>query len=140
MSTGLDPDHVGGRTPSSFSRVTGVIAAWIPPSSIQPIDREDTYAAAIGQDRQPFSWRQFDTPQRLAQSNNSRRSDTRKNSRATERGIVDRVRTGQRAGMGRGSLRALRHAAGFDDDDGLDTRRRARAADMNLRASLMDST
>ena len=45
---------------------------------------------------------------------------------AAERGIVDRVRAGQRAGMGRGGLGALRHAAGFDDDDRLDARGGAR--------------
>ena len=43
---------------------------------------------------------------------------------AAERGVIDRVRAGQRAGVGRGGLGALRHAAGFDDDDRLDPWRR----------------
>ena len=45
---------------------------------------------------------------------------------ALERGVVDRIRACQRAGMGCGGLRALRHAAGFDDDDRLDPRGGAR--------------
>ena len=91
------------------------------PQLNQPIDREDTYAAAIGQDRQPLSWRRFDTPQRFGAVEQLAEIRHPQNSGATERGIVDRVRTGQRPGVGRGSLRALRHATGFDDHDGLDT-------------------
>ena len=59
-------------------------------------------------------------PSVSAQSNSSRRSDTRRIPARLERGIIDRVRTGQRAGVGRSRFRALRHAAGFDDHDRLD--------------------
>ena len=62
-------------------------------------------------------------PRVSAQSNNSRRSETRRIPARTERCLVDRVGTGQRAGVGRGSLRALRHAPRLDDDDRLDPRR-----------------
>ena len=61
-------------------------------------------------------------PRVSAQSNNSRRSRDPQNAGATERGVVDRVRTGERAGVGRGGFRALRHAAGFHHHDRLDPR------------------
>ena len=65
-------------------------------------------------------------PSVSAQSNNSREIGDPQHAGATERGVVDRVRAGERAGVGRGGFRALRHAAGFDDDDRLDPRGGAR--------------
>ena len=86
----------------------------------KPIDRENADAAAIGQDRQPLSRRLLDTPERLGAVEQFAKIRHPQHSGAAERGVIDRVRAGQRAGMGRGRLRALRHASGFDDDDGLD--------------------
>ena len=104
----------------------------------QPVDREHADAAAIGQDRQPLARRRFEAAQRLGAVEQLAQIGDPQHAGALERGIVDRVRTCQRAGMGCGRLGALRHAAGFDDDDRLDPAA-ARAADMNFRASLIAS-
>ena len=65
-------------------------------------------------------------PSVSAQSNSSRRSETRRTPGAAERRVVDGVRAGERAGMGGGRLRALRHAAGLHHDDRLHARRGTR--------------
>ena len=67
-----------------------------------------------------FPGGEVDTPQRLGAVEQLAKIRHPQDPRATERGIIDRVRTGQRAGVGRGRLRALRHAAGFDHDDRFD--------------------
>ena len=68
----------------------------------------------------------FDAAQRLGAVEQLAQIGDPQDAGAAERRIVDRVRAGQRAGMGRSGFRALRHAAGFDDDDGLDPRSGAR--------------
>ena len=92
----------------------------------QPVDREHADAAAIGQDRQPLARRRFDAAQRLGAVEQFAQIRDPQDAGAPECGVIDRVRAGQRAGMGRGGLCALRHAAGFDDDDRLDPCGRAR--------------
>ena len=126
MSTGFDPDHVGGKTASSLSRTAGVDRCRNSTEFDKPIDGEDTDAAAIGQDRQPLSRRRFDPPQRLGAVEQLAKIRYPQDPGATERGVIDRVRAGQRAGVGRGGLCPLRHAAGFDDDDRLDPGGRTR--------------
>ena len=73
-----------------------------------------------------FPGRRFDPPERLGAVEQFAKIRYPQHAGALKRGIVDRVRAGQRAGVGRSGLRALRHAAGFDDDDRLDSRSRAR--------------
>ncbi len=68
----------------------------------------------------------FDAAERLGAVEQFAKIRNPQHAGTAERGIIDRVRTGERAGMGRGGLRALRHAAGFDDDDRLDPRGGAR--------------
>ena len=92
----------------------------------KPIDRQNTDTAAIGQDRQPFPRRRFDPPQRLGAVKQLAKIRYPQDPGATERRVIDLVRAGQRAGVGRRGFCPLRHAAGFDDDDGLDPRSRAR--------------
>ena len=120
MSTGFDPDHVGGSTASSFSRVAGAMAAGMPPSSASRSTASTPMPPPLVRIASRFPGGDSTRPSVSAQSNNSRKIRHPQHAGAAERGIVDRVRAGQRAGMGRGGLGALRHAAGFDDDDRLD--------------------
>ena len=110
----------------ALSRIAGVDRGRDSAEFDQPVDRQHADAAAIGQDRQPLSRRRFDPPQRLGAVEQLAQIRYPQDAGATERGVVDRVRAGQRAGMGRSGFCALRHAAGFDDDDGLDPRGGAR--------------
>ena len=77
----------------------------------QPVDRENADAAAIGQDRQPLSRRLLDAAERLGAVEQLAQIRHAQHAGAAERRVIDRVRAGQRAGMGRGRLGALRHAA-----------------------------
>ena len=92
----------------------------------QPVDRKHADAAAIGQDRQPLSRRRANAAQRFRAVEQFAQVRNPQDAGAAKRGIVDRVRPGQRAGMGGRRSRALCHAAGFDDDDRLDPGGRAR--------------
>ena len=76
----------------------------------KPVDREHPDAAAIGEDRQPLSRRRFHPPQRLGAVEQFAQIQHAQDAGAAERGVIDRVRAGQRAGMGGGGLGALRHA------------------------------
>ncbi|MGY4553101.1 hypothetical protein ACVMDO_008530 [Bradyrhizobium sp. USDA 4513] len=92
----------------------------------QPVGREDAEPAAIGQDRQSVAARneaaakQFGAIEQLTQVVDAQHAG------ATECGVVDRIGAGQRAGVGRGGLGALRHPSRLDDDDRLQPRRGAR--------------
>ena len=88
----------------------------------QPVDGEHADAAAIGEDREPLSRRRVEPPQGLGAVEQFAEIADPQNAGATERGVVDRIRTGERAGVGRGGFRALRHAAGFHHHDRLDPR------------------
>jgi hypothetical protein len=86
----------------------------------QPVDRQHADAATVGQDREPLARRRFDPPQRLGAVEQLAQIRHPQDAGALECGVVDRIRSGQRTGMGRGGPGALRHAAGFDDDHRLD--------------------
>ena len=73
----------------------------------QPVDGQHADAAAIGQDRQPLSGRRFEPPERLGAVEQLAKIGYPQDAGALKRGIVDRVRAGQRAGMGRGRLARL---------------------------------
>ncbi len=109
-------------TASSFSRVAGSIAAGIPPSSTSRSIARTPMPPPLVRIASRFPGGAVDAPQRLGAVKQLAKIRYPQDSGATERGIVDRVRTGQRAGMGRGGLCPLRHAPGFDDHDRLDPR------------------
>ena len=73
-----------------------------------------------------FPGGEFEPPQGLGAVEQFAEIADPQNAGATERGVVDRIRTGERAGVGRGGFRALRHAAGFHHHDRLDPRGGAR--------------
>ena len=91
----------------------------------QPVHRQHADAAAIGQDRQPLAGglaqvsQGFGGGEQLVQRQHPQQAGT------TEGGVVDRVGAGQRTGMGRRSLGALRVAPGLDHHHRLGTRGRA---------------
>ena len=94
----------------------------------EPVDCENADATTVGQDCQPLSRGRFDAPQRLGAVEQLAKVRHPQHPCATKCGVIDRVRTSQRAGMGRGRLCPLGDASRFDDHDRLDpgrgTRRR----------------
>ena len=87
----------------------------------QPVDRQHADAAAIGQDRKPLSGRRFHPPERLGAVEQFAQIRYAQDAGALKRGVIDGIGPGQRAGMGRSGPRALRHPAGLDDHDRLDS-------------------
>ena len=83
------------------------------------IDGQDRDAAAIGQDCEAISAERPLPPERLGGGEEFVEVEHAQKPGPAERGAVDRVGAGERAGMGRGRLGPLRVPAGLDDDDRL---------------------
>ena len=92
----------------------------------QPVHRQHADAAAIGQDRQPPAGRAAQVAEGLGGGEELVQGQHPQQAGAAERGVVDRVRAGQGAGMGGGRPRTLGVAAGLDHHHRLGARGRAR--------------
>ena len=78
MSIGFDFDHVGGNTASSFSRAAGEMSAGIPPSSTSRSTASTPMPPPLVRIASRFPGGDLSRPSVSAQSNNSRKSDTRR--------------------------------------------------------------
>jgi hypothetical protein len=92
----------------------------------EAVDGEDADAAAIGQDGEPPPGEGAEPSERFRRGEQFVEIEHAQQTGAAERGVVDRVGTGKRAGVGRGRLGALGVAAGLDHDHRLAARRGAR--------------
>ena len=91
------------------------------PSEVgKPIDGQHADPAAIGEDGQPLAWKRLRPPQRLRCGKQLIQVEHPQQAGAAKRGIVHRVRAGQRSGVGLRPLGALRMSAGLDHDNRLD--------------------
>ena len=139
MSTGFDLDHVGGSTASSFCADHGRDVRGNAAQLDQPVDCEHADAAAIGQDRQPLARRRFDAAQRLGAVEQFAQVRYPQDAGAPESGIVDRVRPPPVRRYGsQPPFAPCAMRPDLTTTTGL-TLAAARAADMNLRASLIAS-
>ena len=105
----------------------------------QPVHREHADAAAIGQDRQPVARRCHHTAERLGAVEQFAKIGHPQHPGATERGVVNRIGTGSAPVWVAAAFAACAMRPDLTTTTGL-ILAAARAADMNLRASLMAST
>ena len=80
----------------------------------EPIDGEHADATTIGENRQTLARKRPHPPERLGCGEQLVEIEHPQQAGAAERRVVDRVRTGERAGMRLRRLGALRMAAGLD--------------------------
>ena len=92
----------------------------------QTVDRQNADAAAIGENRDPLAARRADAAERLGTVEQLAQIVHPQHAGAAERGLVHRIGTGERAGVGRSSLGAVRHAARLHHHHRLDPCRGAR--------------
>ncbi len=92
----------------------------------KPINRENTDAATVGENGEPIARKRPEAAERLSGREQLIEIEHAQQARPAERGIVDRVRSGERASMRACRLGALRVAAGLGDQHRLHARGRAR--------------
>ena len=126
MSTGFPFDQVGGSASSSRALVSGESSAKRAAEIDQAIDGEHAQSAAIRQHGEALSGKRLQPAERLGRIEQLFEIEDAEQAGTVERGVIDRVGAGERAGMGRGSLRALRAPSRLDDDHRLGARRRTR--------------
>ena len=90
------------------------------------ISREHARAAAVGEDGDALAAQGFGARQSLGRDKQIARGGDPQGARASERRVINLVRSGERAGMQRGGSGAFRRTARLDHDDRLVARGRAR--------------
>ena len=137
MSTGLACDQIGGSAAvellHGFRRNAGERTAEID----EPVDRQHADAPTIGEDRQPPAQERPHPPECLGGGEQLVEIEHPQQAGTTERRVVDRIRTGERAGVRLRGLRAWAWRPDLTTTTGL-IRAAARAADMNLRALVIE--
>ena len=86
----------------------------------EPIHGQHADPAAVGEDRQPLARKRPHPPERLGRGKQLVEIEHPQQAGAAKRGVVDRIGTGERAGMRLRRLGALRMAAGLDHHHRLD--------------------
>ena len=89
----------------------------------EPVDREHGDTAAVGENREALAGEGFDARQRFGRIEQLVDVVDPQKTGAAKGGIVNRIRPGEGAGVGRGGLGGGRRASRFHDDDGFDARR-----------------
>ena len=126
-----DVDRIGARPDRRQRRIellhgcgrnVGELAAEIG----EPVHRQNADAAAIGQDRQPLAGKARQMAERLRGGEQLVEIEHAQQAGAAERGVIDRIRAGQRPGMRHRRFGALRMTSAFDDQHRLGARGGAR--------------
>ena len=92
----------------------------------EPVDGQNANPPAIREDREPLAQERPEPPERLGGGEQFVEVEHPQQAGTTERRVIDRIGTGEGAGMRLRGLRGLRMAAGLDHDDRLDPGGRAR--------------
>ena len=117
-------DQIGGSAASSVCIVSGEMPASVPPRSTSRSTASTPMPPPLVRIASRLPANGSHAAERLRRGEQLVEIEHAQQAGAAERGVVDRVRAGERAGVGLRRLGALRMAAGLDHDHRLDRARR----------------
>ena len=120
MSTGFACDQIGGSAEIELLHGSGRNAGKSAAKIDEAVHGQDSDPSAIREDRQPLAQKWSHPPERLGGGKQFVEVEHSQQPGAAKRRFVDRIGTGERAGMRLRRLGALRMAPRLDHDDRLD--------------------